>query len=83
VTRYEDAWTALTDPRFTRVWIFGWADEAVDTPKHLVWRAFTPRRIATSRPWVVSVIAELVDALIDTGPPADLVARSRRRCRCG
>ena len=41
--------------------------------RRLVQRAFTPRHIATWRPWVASVIDDLVDALISAGPPADLV----------
>jgi cytochrome P450 len=41
--------------------------------RRLVQRGFTPRYIATWRPWVASVVDELVDTLISTGPPADLV----------
>jgi cytochrome P450 len=41
--------------------------------RRLVQRAFTPRHIATWRPWVASVIDDLVSALISAGPPADLV----------
>lgn len=41
--------------------------------RRLVQRAFTPRNIATWRPWVASVIDDLLSALISTGPPADLV----------
>jgi cytochrome P450 len=94
VTRYQDVRTVLTDPRFTRVGVFGdgsadvietanvMAEERsilnVDDADHLrlrrlVQRAFTPRRIATWRPWVAAVIDDLVGALIRTGPPADLV----------
>lgn len=85
----------LTDPRFTRVGIFGAgaAEDVIEAPnvmteersilnvgtadhhriRRLVQRAFTPRHIATWRPWVASVIDDLVDALISAGPPADLV----------
>ncbi len=85
----------LTDPRFTRVGIFGTGadEEVIETPnvmseersilnvntadhqrlRRLVQRAFTPRHIATWRPWVASVIDDLVGALIRFGPPADLV----------
>jgi cytochrome P450 len=94
VTRYQDVRTVLTDPRFTRVGIFGAGDTEiietsnvmseersilnVDTADHLrlrrlVQRAFTPRHIARWRPWVASVIDELVGTLISFGPPADLV----------
>jgi cytochrome P450 len=50
----------------------------VDTADHqrlrrLVQRAFTPRHITAWRPWVASVIDDLVGTLISTGPPADLV----------
>jgi cytochrome P450 len=41
--------------------------------RRLVQRAFTPRHIARWRPWVASVIDDLVGALISAGPPADLV----------
>jgi cytochrome P450 len=41
--------------------------------RRLVQRAFIPRHIATWRPWVASVIDDLVSALISAGPPADLV----------
>jgi cytochrome P450 len=41
--------------------------------RRLVQRAFTPRHIDTWRPWVASVIDDLVGALISAGPPADLV----------
>jgi cytochrome P450 len=41
--------------------------------RRLVQRAFTPRNIATWRPWVASVIDDLLGALISAGPPADLV----------
>jgi cytochrome P450 len=42
--------------------------------RRLIQRAFTPRYIATWRPWVAAVIDNLVGALIRTGPPADLVS---------
>jgi cytochrome P450 len=41
--------------------------------RRLVQRAFTPRHITTWRPWVASVIDDLVGALISAGPPVDLV----------
>lgn len=41
--------------------------------RRLVQRAFTPRHIARWRPWVASVIDDLVGALLRAGPPADLV----------
>lgn len=94
VSRYQDVRTVLTDPRFTRVGIFGaGATDIIEAPnvmdekrsllnldtadhhriRRLVQRAFTPRHIATWRPWVASVIDDLVGALIAAGPPADLV----------
>jgi cytochrome P450 len=73
VTTYQDVRTVLTDPRFTRTGIFGADDADHRRLRRLVQRAFTPRRIATWRPWVASVIDDLVEALLSAGPPADLV----------
>jgi len=50
-----------------------------DGPDHqrirrTVQRAFTPRAIERWRPWVASVVEELIDGLVDAGSPADLIA---------
>lgn len=37
-------------------------------------RAFTPRAVARWRPWIASIVEQRLDALADTGSPADLVA---------
>jgi len=66
----------------------GGASSLVDTPdamgklndaQHLrlrrtVQRAFGPRAVARMTPWVTEVVEELVQALVDHGPPVDLVA---------
>lgn len=51
----------------------------LDGPEHqrlrrTVQRAFTPRAIARWRPWVASVVEELLDALSTAERPVDLVA---------
>ncbi|MFB7915365.1 cytochrome P450 [Streptomyces sp. NPDC056061] len=50
----------------------------LDDSQHLrlrrtVQRAFGPRAVARMTPWVADVVDELVDALVDHGPPVDLV----------
>jgi cytochrome P450 len=50
-----------------------------DGPEHgrlrrSVQRAFTPRAIARWRPWVASVVEELLDDLVGGGPPSDAIA---------
>jgi cytochrome P450 len=55
----------------------------LDGPDHqrlrrTVQRAFTPRAIARWRPWVASVVEDLVSALSDAGQPADLVGTFTR-----
>lgn len=50
----------------------------MDPPEHsrlrkLVSRAFTPRRVEELRPRVEEVAPGLVDRMVATGPPADLV----------
>ncbi|GHH84554.1 cytochrome P450 [Streptomyces sulfonofaciens] len=54
-----------------------------DGPDHLrlrrtVQQAFTPRAVGRWRPWVASVVERLLDDLVDTGAPADLVASFTR-----
>ncbi|MFI7102883.1 cytochrome P450 [Streptomyces sp. NPDC050161] len=49
-----------------------------DDDQHLrlrrtVQRSFSPRAIARMTPWVSTVVDQLLDALVDHGPPADLV----------
>ncbi|MFB7663175.1 cytochrome P450 [Kitasatospora sp. NPDC056138] len=51
----------------------------IDGPEHqrlrrTVQRAFTPRAIARWRPWVESVVEELIDDLEAAGSPVDVVA---------
>jgi cytochrome P450 len=51
----------------------------IDPPGHtrmrrLVSSAFTARRVEALRPRVASIVSELMDALLDQPPPADLVA---------
>ncbi|MEV4624675.1 cytochrome P450 [Micromonospora sp. NPDC049523] len=51
---------------------------SMDPPEHtrirtLVTKAFTARRVEQLRPRTQQIADELVDALIDAGPPADLV----------
>ncbi|MFI9625928.1 cytochrome P450 [Streptomyces sp. NPDC052042] len=55
----------------------------LDDVQHLrvrrtVQRAFGPRAVARMTPWVADAVDELVDALADHGPPADLVAHYTR-----
>ncbi|MFI9274259.1 cytochrome P450 [Kitasatospora sp. NPDC052896] len=55
----------------------------LDGPEHqrlrrTVQRAFTPRAIARWRPWVASVVEDLLNDLTDSGQPADLVAAFTR-----
>ncbi|GHJ41033.1 cytochrome P450 [Streptomyces sp. TS71-3] len=50
-----------------------------DGPDHLrlrrtVQHAFTPRTVEVWRPWVASVVEQLIDDLVDAGPPLDVVA---------
>ncbi|WP_431044237.1 cytochrome P450 [Streptomyces sp. P1-3] len=42
--------------------------------RQTVQRAFTPRAVARWRPWVASVVEDLLDELERQGPPADLIA---------
>ncbi|GAA1218277.1 cytochrome P450 [Kitasatospora nipponensis] len=46
--------------------------------RRTVQRAFTPRAIARWRPWVASVVEDLLNDLTDSGRPADLVASFSR-----
>lgn len=83
VTTFADAVTVLTDPRYSLT-PPGGDDPANDTlfrdgPVHtrlrgLVAGTFTPRRIALLRPFVERHADALVRAMLDAGPPADLVA---------
>ncbi|WP_033820527.1 cytochrome P450 [Kitasatospora sp. MBT63] len=54
-----------------------------DGPEHqrvrrTVQRAFTPRAIARWRPWVASVVEELIDRLEDAGFPAEIIGSYSR-----
>ncbi|MER8184579.1 cytochrome P450 [Kitasatospora sp. NPDC094015] len=54
-----------------------------DGPEHqrvrrTVQRAFTPRAIARWRPWVASVVEELIDRLEDAGSPAEIIGTFSR-----
>ncbi|MDH6577913.1 cytochrome P450 [Kitasatospora sp. MAP5-34] len=42
--------------------------------RRTVQRAFTPRAIARWRPWVESVVDGLLDELVESGSPADVIA---------
>ncbi|ROO85115.1 cytochrome P450 [Actinocorallia herbida] len=51
---------------------------SADPPDHtrlrrFVYRTFTPRRVEDLRPVTQKIADRLVDAMLDTGPPADLV----------
>jgi len=53
---------------------------AMDPPEHtrlrsLVTKAFTPRRVEALRPRIRELAVELVDDMVETGQPADLVER--------
>ncbi|AUG75117.1 Cytochrome P450 [Kitasatospora sp. MMS16-BH015] len=55
----------------------------IDGPEHqalrrTVQRAFTPRAIERWRPWVASVVEDLIDGLAASGSPADVVAAFSR-----
>ncbi|MFE7465208.1 cytochrome P450 [Streptomyces sp. NPDC057499] len=41
--------------------------------RRAVGRAFTPRSVEHMRPWVAGVVDQLLDELVEKGPPADLV----------
>ncbi len=88
--RYEDARRLLADPRLSsdlsrpgtpQLTSFP-PDDSMhhsDPPRHtrlrtLVSKAFTPRRVAAMRPRVQELATQLVDAMVEQGPPADLNA---------
>lgn len=53
---------------------------SMDPPEHtrirtLVAKAFTARRVERLRPRTQQIADELIDAMVETGPPADLVER--------
>ncbi|MEU1049643.1 cytochrome P450 [Streptomyces sp. NPDC005897] len=90
VTRNEDVRTVLSDRSFTRDVMGERARQAGGTPggarsvnmdgrphnelRALVSKAFTVRRIEAMTPRIQAWTDELIDAMEETGPPADLVA---------
>ncbi|MFG2607093.1 cytochrome P450 [Streptomyces sp. NPDC048514] len=91
VTRNEDVRTVLSDRSFTRDVMGERARQAGETPggarsvnmdgrphnelRALVSKAFTVRRVEAMTPRIQAWTDELIDAMEETGPPADLVAR--------
>ncbi len=87
VLDYADCCTVLADPRFSRVHIGrsdarrpdGPRDMNMDGAAHAAVRrvgsrAFTARRIEAYRPLVQRLADELIDAMIASPPPGDLVS---------
>jgi cytochrome P450 len=89
VTRYDDVKAVLGDPRFVRsagtrseprvtpdVLPLGLMD--MDPPDHnryrrVIAKAFTPRRVERLRPRIEEITAELLDRMMEAGPPAYLM----------
>ncbi|MDX3643157.1 cytochrome P450 [Streptomyces sp. MB09-02B] len=77
--RFSRAATAGVDvPRSSPVMLHDASIVTMDPPEHtrlrrLVAQAFTKRGVETMRPRVVEAVAELLDAVEEQGPPADLV----------
>jgi cytochrome P450 len=86
VTQYELIRSVIADPRFKPRMPVGSLDLAgafdnsmnQDEPGHtrlrkLIARQFTPRQTGHWRPLVRGVVADLLDVMIDSGPPADFM----------
>jgi cytochrome P450 len=88
VSRYEDIRAALVDPRLsaeTLPDIFDESDNApppvfarIDDPEHhrlrrMMTSQFTFRRTEAMRPQIQELVDKYLDAMIDKGPPADIV----------
>ncbi|WP_329520217.1 cytochrome P450 [Spirillospora sp. NBC_01491] len=88
VTGWEEARRVLADPAFSRELAVGRSTGAqrretfitdIDPPEHTrvrrkAVRAFTHRRVQLLRPRVEEIVDELLTAMIEAGPPADLAA---------
>ncbi|HWS33142.1 MAG TPA: cytochrome P450 [Actinoplanes sp.] len=79
LTRYDDVRTMITDRRFVRNTPAGgnMAGFVNDDAAHLRWRrlltrSFTARRMTALEPGITRIAHDLIDAMIKTGPPADL-----------
>jgi cytochrome P450 len=88
ISRYRDIRTALTDPRVSAD-VHTFNEQPVgdkmplifprtDDPDHnrlrrMMTRDFTARRADAMRPFIQETVDGLLDAMIETGPPADLV----------
>jgi cytochrome P450 len=89
VSRYEDIRAALVDPRLsaeTLPDLFDAANDStapvvfarIDDPEHhrlrrMMTSQFTFRRTEAMRPQIQELVDEYLDAMIDKGPPADIV----------
>ena len=89
VSRYEDIRAALVDPRLsaeTLPDLFDAANDStapvvfarIDDPEHhrlrrMMTSQFTFRRTEAMRPQIQELVDKYLDAMIDTGPPADIV----------
>jgi cytochrome P450 len=86
VLGYAECCAVLAEPRFSREHVGraepradGTRDISMDGPPHAAVRrvgsrAFTARRIAAYRPLVQRLADEMIDEMIASGPPADLVS---------
>jgi cytochrome P450 len=87
VSRYQDIRAALVDPRLsaeTLPDLFGESSDApvvfarIDDPEHhrlrrMMTSQFTFRRTEAMRPQIQELVDKYLDAMIDKGPPADIV----------
>ena len=87
VSRYQDIRAALVDPRLsaqTLPDLFGESGDApvvfarIDDPEHhrlrrMMTSQFTFRRTEAMRPQIQELVDKYLDAMIDKGPPADIV----------
>jgi cytochrome P450 len=87
VSRYQDIRAALVDPRLsaqTLPELFGESSDApvvfarIDDPEHhrlrrMMTSQFTFRRTEAMRPQIQELVDKFLDAMIDKGPPADIV----------
>jgi cytochrome P450 len=87
VSRYQDIRAALVDPRLsaeTLPKLFGESSDApvvfarIDDPEHhrlrrMMTSQFTFRRTEAMRPQIQELVDNYLDAMIDKGPPADIV----------
>jgi cytochrome P450 len=87
VSRYQDIRAALVDPRLsaqTLPDLFGESSDApvvfarIDDPEHhrlrrMMTSQFTFRRTEAMRPQIQELVDTYLDAMIDKGPPADIV----------